>query len=85
MTNTYVNKELTKSEEVGLSFSCEIIGEDPECAPVCQCHYSSSYILFTNYLSLESPLRCGDCLGIVPLYKRCVLRPYLQKKLGKKF
>jgi predicted nucleic acid-binding Zn ribbon protein len=27
------------------------------------------FILYTNYLSLESPIRCGDCFGIFPLYR----------------
>lgn len=67
--NKNVTEELTKLEEVGLYFSYEIIGEEPECALVCECHSPSSYILFTHYVSLESPLRCGDCFGAVPLYK----------------
>jgi predicted nucleic acid-binding Zn ribbon protein len=69
LANKYVKKELTELEEVGLYFSYEIVGEEPECAPVCKCHSPSSYILFTHYVSLESPLRCGDCFGVVPLYK----------------
>ena len=28
-----------------------------------------SYILYTTYVSLESPIRCGDCFGGIPLYR----------------
>lgn len=69
LANKYVKEVLRKLVEAGLEFSYEIIGEEPESAPVCKCHAPGSYILFTHYVSLESPLRCGDCFGTVPLYK----------------
>ncbi len=44
-------------------------GEDPEGSPVCSCPASSAYLLYTTYLRIESPIRCGDCFGPVPLYR----------------
>lgn len=67
--NNYVLEQINKLSEIGVPFSYEIIGEEIECAPVCTCKSSGRYILFTSYLSLESPLRCGDCFGVVPLYR----------------
>lgn len=47
----------------------KILGKEPESAKICQCRTPKYYILYTNYLSLETPLRCGDCFGVVPLYR----------------
>ncbi len=35
---------------------------------VCVCSRRNFFILFTTFLSMESPLRCGNCFGTVPLY-----------------
>ncbi len=67
--NSYVLRELKKLDEVGLSFLHKIIGKEPDCSSICVCNSPGSYIVFTDYISLESPLRCGDCFGVVPLYK----------------
>lgn len=36
---------------------------------VCKCERSEYYILFTTFLDLSSPVRCGTCNHDVPLYK----------------
>ncbi|GIV96381.1 MAG: Zn-ribbon-containing protein [Herpetosiphonaceae bacterium] len=46
-----------------------IIGKDPDSSDTCSCNKPGSYILYTTYLSLESPLSCGDCFLPVPLYR----------------
>ena len=67
--NTYVSKEHKKLVQVGLKYPTIIIkGKEPQALKICDCD-NKSYILYTNYLTLEAPLRCGDCFGIVPLYK----------------
>ncbi|MBN1510954.1 MAG: DUF2310 family Zn-ribbon-containing protein [Phycisphaerae bacterium] len=46
-----------------------VLGPDPESDPVCTCHKPGTLILTTHFLSCESPLQCGDCRGVVPLYR----------------
>jgi predicted nucleic acid-binding Zn ribbon protein len=46
-----------------------VIGYDIDGAAPCACAAPTAYILTTNYLSLESPLRCGDCFDQAPLYR----------------
>ena len=67
--NTYVSKNYAELKQVGLDKPImQIAGKEPEAMKLCDCE-NQSYILYTDYLSLESPLRCGACFGIVPLYK----------------
>jgi predicted nucleic acid-binding Zn ribbon protein len=47
----------------------KILGREIDSLDVCQHKVSSSYILTTNALCGESPLRCGDCFDPVPLYR----------------
>ena len=35
----------------------------------CKCKKSAFYILITNYLTIESRLKCGSCNNSVPLYR----------------
>lgn len=49
--------------------ACEVLGEDAESLSACACASRSAYALFTNYLSLESPIRCMDCFRPVALYR----------------
>ncbi|MBN1489868.1 MAG: DUF2310 family Zn-ribbon-containing protein [Phycisphaerae bacterium] len=46
-----------------------IIGLELESDPVCACRTWPAFILETNFLSAEVPLRCGGCGGVVPLYR----------------
>jgi predicted nucleic acid-binding Zn ribbon protein len=46
-----------------------LLGVDPESTVPCACIRRESLVLFTTYMSKQSPLRCGDCFGPVPLYE----------------
>jgi predicted nucleic acid-binding Zn ribbon protein len=46
----------------------EILGPVPESSTVCACVSRSAMVLFTHYLSTDSPVRCLDCFALVPLY-----------------
>lgn len=65
----YVNSSLSKLKELDIIPKITILGEEPDSATLCSCKKIKSFILFTTYLSLESPLKCADCFGVVPLYK----------------
>ncbi len=67
--NKYVNERLSEIGEQGIIPKIAVLGNEPDSAVLCECVEIKSYILFTTYLSLESPLKCFDCFGIVPLYK----------------
>ncbi|MGD8451338.1 MAG: DUF2310 family Zn-ribbon-containing protein [Phycisphaerae bacterium] len=49
--------------------STRVLGPDPESDPVCTCRKPPALILSTDFLSCETPLRCGGCGGVVPLYR----------------
>ena len=56
--------------EAGLSQpSCTILGREPETLDPCRRDKPSAFILYTDVLSRESPLRCARCFGPVPLYR----------------
>lgn len=67
--NKYVSKYLQKLEDEFSSPEILILGVDPDSGSLCKCKSTNSYILYTTYLSLESPLKCGECFCAVPLYK----------------
>ena len=45
------------------------LGETLTCENSCGCEESTWYMLFTDFMTEESPLVCGDCGKPVPLYK----------------
>src|SRR4051794_22917094 len=68
--NRYVVQALTELETAHLTRpTITIRGQDIEGMLPCTCPSTSTYILFTNYLSIESPLRCGSCFHPIPLYR----------------
>lgn len=68
--NKYARKARQKLAELATnSLKITILGEDPFNSEICTCKKPSFYILYTHFLSLESPIRCGDCLGTLPAYK----------------
>jgi predicted nucleic acid-binding Zn ribbon protein len=69
--NVYVKKGRYELEEMCQSkFRVKTLGKNLwEDKRLCRCKKPSSYILWTNYISLVSPLDCGDCGGNVPLYR----------------
>jgi predicted nucleic acid-binding Zn ribbon protein len=52
-----------------------VFGLDADYSPPCSCDKHESYILFTNFLSFSSPLRCGECFQPIPLYKVPPIEP----------
>jgi len=69
----YVTSAMARCEAEGLLVTCEVLGEDVESAPACRCSSPSAYVLFTNYVSLKSPIRCMDCFHPVALYRMKVM------------
>lgn len=67
--NKYVLSALQKMREAGLSEPECKVAESMDGADICACDRVPSYVLYTNYLSLEPPLRCGGCFLPVPLYR----------------
>lgn len=68
--NKYIAQNFEKLSNIGLEKPIfTILGEDAESASLCNCDTPKSYVLFTSYLCLESPLRCFDCFGTIPLYR----------------
>lgn len=73
--NRYGREKLAEiTKQAGAPPRIAVLGRDPESLDTCSCPERPSYVLFTNYLNLESPMRCGACFLPVPLY----LLPYLR-------
>lgn len=68
--NKWVAKRRDELAKAGLSqASYTVLGREPEARNPCPCKRPSAFILFTHYLSMESPLRCAECFGPVPFYR----------------
>ena len=69
--NVYVKRDRSELEKLcHAKFQVKTLGKDAsQTKQICRCKTPSSYILWTNYYSLLSPLDCGDCGGNVPLYR----------------
>jgi predicted nucleic acid-binding Zn ribbon protein len=46
-----------------------LLGDDLSEPDECTCDKPNSYILFTTYIQVQSPARCGDCFKPIPLYR----------------
>lgn len=66
---THVRQRIAHAEQAGITFGWTVIGEQSDSARACGCAEPSAYVLFTTYLTVESPLQCMDCSGMVPLYR----------------
>jgi predicted nucleic acid-binding Zn ribbon protein len=55
--------------QTAVDTTIEVLGESPGTAPACVCPGRTWQMLRTNYLEMDSPLRCGDCFQPVPLYR----------------
>ena len=44
------------------------LGPEPGSRIPCACRRQPYFVLFADFLSDESPVRCGHCFGPVPLY-----------------
>lgn len=70
LDNFYVHAAKDDLTQAGFSEPVyRIIGKDVDGSEPCACSQASTYILSTNYLTLESPVRCGTCFQPVPLYR----------------
>lgn len=67
--STYTNKWLSEAKKAGISITSYAFAEELKSSPGCACSDSSGYVLFTTYVTLESPIRCLDCFKPVPLYR----------------
>jgi predicted nucleic acid-binding Zn ribbon protein len=70
----YVTAAIARFEVEGLQMAWEVLGEDAESSSACSCASPSGYALFTNYSSLESPIRCMGCFRPVALYRMKPMR-----------
>ena len=68
--NKFANEALAAMRENDLSMpKITIVGRDPNSLDEDRCRKRKSFVLYTSYVSLESPLKCGDCLNPIPLYR----------------
>jgi predicted nucleic acid-binding Zn ribbon protein len=66
----YLKKSLKKLDNLKFDKpTLKILGKEISEDISCNCKNSSAYILFTNYVSIQSPLNCFDCFSPVPLYR----------------
>jgi predicted nucleic acid-binding Zn ribbon protein len=69
--NVYVKRYRSELEKMcQAKFQVKTLGKDvSQTKRMCRCKKPSSYILWTVFYSLVSPLDCGDCGDNVPLYR----------------
>ncbi|HQU82934.1 MAG TPA: DUF2310 family Zn-ribbon-containing protein [Pyrinomonadaceae bacterium] len=54
----------------GSTFEIKTVGKTyASYKTACKCRESDFYILITNYITILSPITCGNCFKPVPLYK----------------
>lgn len=46
-----------------------LVGPAYESVDPCRCGQRTHLVLYTTFISEETPLRCGQCWGLVPLYE----------------
>jgi predicted nucleic acid-binding Zn ribbon protein len=68
-SNKYVSEDYNKLINLNIKITQNIIGKEIDSSDICNCNNCKNYILCTNFLTIESPLHCGNCFGIIPLYK----------------
>lgn len=76
--NFYVNKQIKKIEDLCFSkLKFKTVGKSYHgYKGACKCKKSDFYILITNYITIESPLICGNCNKSVPLYRLPIYYDY---------
>lgn len=68
--NRYLKRYVEELAQLGVPApTFTVVGEDADGADICDCENREWQMLYTTYLSLESPLRCGTCFGTIPLYR----------------
>lgn len=79
--NKYINEYEEKIKEYFVvSYDC--LGELDGYGELCDCEKPSSYLMYTTQFDEEMLVLCGDCGGIVPLYKLPYLEPYEEEHLA---
>src|SRR5262249_9671428 len=69
VANRYVREALRRYQKLtSMRPAIRVLGPHPESSPACTCSNRPGYILFTNYLSTEGPVRCSQCFRPVPPY-----------------
>lgn len=68
--NKWLKDQRLELRSIGLAPPVnEIVGKEFVGLARCKCASPPSYLLFSDYLSTECPLRCGGCFNVVPLYR----------------
>lgn len=68
--NKWVRKSYRELAAVGVGRpKVTRLGVDPQSRTPCRCRKRPFVIMFTTFLNVEPPLRCGACFGPIPLYK----------------
>ena len=68
--NKWVNQAYEELTRLGLKIpTVKIISEVEFNGRGCRCKSPKSYIIFTSYLDHQTPIMCGDCWSLVPLYR----------------
>jgi predicted nucleic acid-binding Zn ribbon protein len=68
--NRWIREAMSKLELHGLlKPRVKLLGRGIDSSTADKCRRPSWYIMMTNYVSIESPLRCGDHYLPVPLYR----------------
>ncbi len=68
--NPPIRQALRKLRTEGLERPVvRVLGLEPYAEALCTCRRRSAYILSTHACTVESPLSCGDCNRLVPLYR----------------
>lgn len=69
LDNEYISNSLQKLNGIGLAQPIyKILGMETESSESCGCENPTAYILFTDFLSIQSPVKCFDCGFPFPLY-----------------
>jgi predicted nucleic acid-binding Zn ribbon protein len=72
----YVRNALTRLCALDGSVSIKVLGRDPQASDSCHCAKRTCLVMYTHYLSAESPVRCGTCFLPVALYHLPCTRDY---------
>ncbi|WP_313376060.1 DUF2310 family Zn-ribbon-containing protein [Chishuiella sp.] len=76
--NIYINNQIEKIQNLcNSSLKFKIAGKSyKNYSTPCSCKKRDFYILYTDYLTIESPLRCGNCYKSIPLYHIPIYEDY---------
>jgi predicted nucleic acid-binding Zn ribbon protein len=68
--NYYVNLRIERLDELcGNAIEIVPLGLSHDHEEACQCVKSDFYLLITDLVSIDSPVKCGTCFDVVPMYK----------------